>query len=52
MPQEAAMAGQRVISGRTMRQPPAEVKGLGKCGLAMRFQAFRQGRHPAIALSP
>jgi hypothetical protein len=28
MPQMAAMAGRMVISGRTMRQPSAKVKGL------------------------
>jgi hypothetical protein len=30
MPQRAAVAGRRVISGRTMRQPPLKVKGAGK----------------------
>jgi drug/metabolite transporter (DMT)-like permease len=30
MPQRAAVAGQRVISGGTMRQPPPKVKGAGK----------------------
>jgi hypothetical protein len=30
MPQRAAVAGRRVISGGTMRQPPLKVKGAGK----------------------
>jgi hypothetical protein len=30
MPQIAAMAGRRVIPGRTMRQPSAKVKGVVK----------------------
>ena len=43
MPQVAAVAGRRVISGRNMRQPPPKVKAVLAYRRAMPFAGFRLG---------